>query len=112
MKLAAWLAPRVVLVATAVAVAAAPGCRGEASDDDCERAGKAIESLWRRETASVAGTAPGGFSYHAGRQGTDLASGFVARCRANLVGKALGKGELACVLDARTLADLERCAGP
>ncbi|MCC6525499.1 MAG: hypothetical protein IT373_22810 [Polyangiaceae bacterium] len=112
MQLAAWLPVRVALVAAAVVGPVALGCRGEASDDDCERVGKALEALWRRETASVAGTAPGGFSYHAGRQGTDLASGFVARCRSSLVGKPLGKGELACVLDARALADLERCAGP
>ena len=99
---------RSVCAACALVALGAGGCDDTVTQDHCQRARAAIERLWQSETAAQGDA--GVYVAFSREQGGRLADSFAMRCRAGVIGRPLGPGELACIEGAGSLDELVACA--
>jgi hypothetical protein len=95
-----------------VALAAA-GCGKTVTEEDCKKLGDNMREVWMAEAkkaaASGAGEAKANAVIHA--EADKLVSDWSAECKKELAGRRVDAKEMSCLYAAKSIADVNRCAG-
>ena len=96
-----------------VVATAALGCARTVTENDCLKIKDNLKEAWAIEAKNAMpadGTAKEKAASVIRTEGERLVTEWVADCNKGLVGRSLPPQELACMLDAKTFAQIQACA--
>lgn len=92
------------------------GCGKNMSAGDCERVGKHMREVWDDEAATAVGGAAKDKSERAKNairsEGDKMEADWLSQCRRELEGRPVDQKEVDCIMAAKTVAEVQRCATP
>ena len=98
-----------------LAVSTAAGCGKTVTDDDCRKVGENMLLVWRSESARAAST-DGADSEKARNviksEGDKLVAEWSTECKKELMGRRVDPKEMDCLLNAKSIEHVNRCAEP
>jgi hypothetical protein len=94
---------------------AAAGCGRTVTVDDCAHIKDNMREAWTAEAKKAAPTDAAGSEKAAAvikAEGEKLATDWTDECKKDLMGRRVEPKEMACLLDAKTLAAISKCSEP
>ena len=95
--------------------ALSPGCGKTVTDDDCRKVGENMLQIWQSESAKAAST-DGADSEKARNviksEGDKLVADWSTECKKELLGRRVDPREIDCLLVAKSIEHVNKCAGP
>ena len=102
---------RAVLALAAVLVL--PACGKTMSDDDCKKVGQNMRQVWdaeARKSIPQNGVVADKAAAVIRSEGDKLVSDWSTECKKELEGRRVDAKEVDCLLEAKTVAEIHRCA--
>ena len=97
------------------AATAALGCGKTVTDDDCRKVGENMLQVWQAESAKAA-SADGADSEKARNviksEGDKLVADWSTECKKELMGRRVDPKEMDCLLKAKSIEQINKCAEP
>jgi hypothetical protein len=93
---------------------AAVGCGKTVTEEDCRKVGENMRTVWMAEAKKAAPEDPAGAEKAQAviqAEAQKLVSDWSAECKKELAGRRVDSKELGCLYAAKTIADVNRCAG-
>ena len=91
------------------------GCGKTVTDDDCRKVGENMLQIWQSESAKAAST-DGADSEKARNviksEGNKLVADWSTECKKELVGRRADGKEITCLLLAKSIEQINKCAEP
>jgi hypothetical protein len=103
----------VLLGGALVTGALAAGCGRTMSEEDCRKIADSLQQAWKEEAKKAAPAAGPAAEKAAGvvrSEEEKLVSEWTAECKKDLVGRRIDSTEFQCLLAAKTLAQISKCA--
>lgn len=99
-----------LLLSAALALVLA-GCGRKVSEGDCRKVAEHLGSVWTAEAKKEETDGPGKEKAAdvIRQEGERFTREWIDDCKKDLVGKRVEEKELACLLETKTLADIQRC---
>lgn len=95
--------------------AAVAGCGKTVTDDDCRKVGENMLQVWQTESAKAA-SADGADSEKARNviksEGDKLVADWTTECKKELLGRRADPKEITCLLGAKSIEQVNKCAEP
>ncbi|MFO0761042.1 MAG: hypothetical protein U0359_31480 [Byssovorax sp.] len=98
-----------------VLVLAIAGCGKTVTDEDCRKIADNLREVWQSESKKAATT--DGVSTDKAQnvirsEGDKLVASFTAECKKELLGQRVDGKEVDCLLQAKTLDQIDKCSRP
>ena len=89
-------------------------CGRTVTDDDCVKVKENMRAAWAAESKKAAGEGPGADKASAviKSEGEKLVTDWMAECKKELAGRRVDPKEMACLLKAKTIAEINKCSEP
>lgn len=89
-------------------------CGRTVSEDDCVRIKENMRDAWAAESKKAAGDGAGTEKASAviKSEGEKLVTEWMAECKKELMGRRVDPKEMACLLKARTIPEINKCSEP
>jgi hypothetical protein len=97
------------------ALALLAGCGRTMTEADCAKIAENLQQAWKEEAKKAAPTDAAAAEKAAGVLRTEeerLVNEWTAECKKDLVGRQVEAKEIECLLAAKTLEQIGKCAGP
>ena len=95
--------------------ASTAGCGKTVTDEDCRKVGENMLQVWQTESAKAAST-DGADSEKARNviksEGDKLVADWSTECKKELLGRRADPKEIACLLGAKSIEQVNKCAEP
>lgn len=91
-----------------------PACGRTVSQADCEKIKENMREAWADESKKAAADAPSSEKAQAviKAEGEKLCADWMAECKKELMGRRVDQKEMDCLLEAKTIAEINKCASP
>lgn len=102
-------------IALLLLAASAAGCGKTVTDDDCRKVGENMLQVWQIESAKAA-SSDGADSEKARNviksEGDKLVADWSTECKKELMGRRVDPREIDCLLQAKSIEQVNKCAEP